>query len=418
MERRFRVLIYSDCFIFGGSERLMSFLIKNKLIQTNYDLHFSYRTHKLYRAGLKNEYIPSETKNFKGLFLLSNETWFYQINSLKISGLIKKIMKFPIWLLFKSGIPTIFNILIQYLHIKLVRPDIIHINNGGYPAARSCRSMVVAAWLSGCKRIVFQVNNQATMPNNQLERSFDKWLASKVDYFITASKLAKQTLASNRAFDINKIIQIPNTISIQDITKTREEVFLEYRIPETAFLICEVAFLEYRKGQHLLIEALEILSKSNPDIFEKTYLLFVGSGADAHLLMALAVANELLGKHIIFTGYKSDSVNYINACDLFALPSVANEDMPLVILTAMSLGKNIVATSFAGIKEQIENRISGILLTPNTDTLAAELAKTITECQLTVQKDFGLNAKQVFDCNFSETKYAERIISLYKSLEK
>lgn len=413
-----KVLIYSDCFIYGGSERLMSFLLKNKLIQAEYDLYFAYRSHKLYRSGLKNEYLPFEKKNFRGLFLLSNETWFYQINSLLMPDLVKKVVKFPIWMLFKSGIPTIFNTVIQYLLIKGIKPDIIHINNGGYPAARSCRSMVVAAWLSGCKRIVFQVNNQAMMPAGWFECFFDNWLSAKVNYFITASNLAKQTLASNRTFDVNKIIQIPNTISIQKITKTREEVFMEYQIPENAFLICEVAFLEYRKGQHFLIEALEILRNSNPDIFEKTYLLFVGSGVDAHLLMTRVAADKELERHVIFTGYKSDSANYINACDVFALPSVANEDMPLVILTAMSLSKTIVSTSFAGIKEQIEHMVSGILLTPNTDTLAVELAKTIAECQLSIREDFGLNAKKAFDYNFSDTKYAERIISLYKSLEK
>ncbi|MDD4993348.1 MAG: glycosyltransferase family 4 protein [Paludibacter sp.] len=418
MKKKYKVLIYSDCFIFGGSERLMAFLLKSKFIQVEYDLYFSYRSHNLYRSGIENEYLPLERKNFTGLFLFSNETLFFQINSLNIPELIKKIIKFPIWMIFKTGVLDIFNVLIQYFFLIYQRPDLIHINNGGYPGARSCRSMVVAAWLAGCKRIVFQVNNQASKPKNGINRFFDKWLSSKVSYFITASKLAMDVLSENRGFETYKIIQIPNTINSQDITKTKEEVYKEYNIPENAFLICEVAFLEYRKGQHLLIEALEILRNSNPDIFSKTYVLLVGSGADFNLLMVQASVHKELEKHIIFTGYKANSVDYINACNLFALPSVANEDMPLVVLTAMSLGKTILATSFAGIKEQIENGVSGILLSPNPDTLPQELAEVIAQLNNLNDKTLGKNAKSKFDSDFSDVKYAERIISLYKLIER
>lgn len=418
MKKKPIVLIYSDCYIFGGSERLISFLIKNELIKSEYDLSFSYRTHSLYRRGLKNEYLSSEIKVFKGLFLFEYETLFYQINLFDIPKFIKKAIKFPIWFLFKTGLFDLINIFIQYLFIKLNKPDILHINNGGYPAARTCRTMVIAAWFAGCKRIVFQVNNQATKPKTKLEIYFDKLISSKVNYFITASRLAKQILIENRSFVANKIVQIPNTISVQNITKTRNEILMEYNIPIDSFIVCEVAFLEYRKGQHLLIEALEKLQISNQLVFENTFILFIGSGADMHLLRAKASINKNIEKHIIFAGYKSDSINYINACDLFALPSIANEDMPLVILTAMSLGKTIVATSFAGIKEQIEDNVSGVLLSPNPETLAQELTNTILKFQAKSSNYLGLNAKQIFNSTFSEIKYAERIISLYKTIEK
>jgi hypothetical protein len=43
-----KVLIYTDCFIYGGSERLMVFLLKNKKLNDEFDFMLAFRNHKEY----------------------------------------------------------------------------------------------------------------------------------------------------------------------------------------------------------------------------------------------------------------------------------------------------------------------------------------------------------------------------------
>ena len=43
-----RVLIFTDCYIYGGSEKLMAFLLKNEILNNHFELLESFRKHKEY----------------------------------------------------------------------------------------------------------------------------------------------------------------------------------------------------------------------------------------------------------------------------------------------------------------------------------------------------------------------------------
>jgi hypothetical protein len=78
-----KLLIYSDCYIYGGSEKLISFIIKNKIIQEHFHITFVYRNHNIYQEAINKEYSAEERKNI--LFpvaIASNGTLFYKIELL------------------------------------------------------------------------------------------------------------------------------------------------------------------------------------------------------------------------------------------------------------------------------------------------------------------------------------------------
>ena len=135
--RKQKILIFSDCYIYGGSEKLMAFLLKNEILNKNFILQYSYRKHKGYDAGLKNEGLLNRKGNYP-LILLSNETLFHQINDFSTFLLFKRLMKVPFFLLEKLGIYFTWNLLGLMNLLLRTKPDLIHINNGGYPAAKSC----------------------------------------------------------------------------------------------------------------------------------------------------------------------------------------------------------------------------------------------------------------------------------------
>jgi len=254
-----KLLIFSDCYIYGGSERLLSSVILSQLIQKNYQIYYAYRKHRYYEKGL-NEQYGKNRKNFFPLFLLSNDTIFYNINKLKFNSFIKKVFMFPLWCLQKTGFYFVYNFLAIIFLLKKIQPDLVHVNNGGYPGAKSCGAFVAAAAVQKIKNVVYQVNNIAYEQKNILAKWFDKNVINKnVKFYITASQKAKEFLAKNRHFDLKKIKLVPNTVTIKSTQRNRDDILKLFSLPVNSFLICEVAFLSKRKGQIYLLEALKKL---------------------------------------------------------------------------------------------------------------------------------------------------------------
>ena len=84
-----------------------------------------------------------------------------------------------------------------------------------------------------------------------------------------------------------------------------------------------VGRLEHHKGLHLLLNALERASPCE--------LTVVGDGVAAAQLRQMAK-----GKAVRFEGFQSDTARYYRDADIFVMPSLGPEGMPLVTLEAMS----------------------------------------------------------------------------------
>lgn len=410
-----KILIFSDCYIYGGSEKLMAFLLKNEILNKNFILQYSYRKHKGYDAGLKNEGLLNRKGNYP-LILLSNETLFHQINDFSTFLLFKRLMKVPFFLLEKLGIYFTWNLLGLMNLLLRTKPDLIHINNGGYPAAKSCNVLVVANFLTIRSKVIYQVNNQARESSGYFERIYDKFIHKSVNCFINASHKAKQQLVEKRNFDSDKIMVVNNCVPLPAVKLNRDALCKELNIPLDSFLIVEVAFLSERKGQRYLIDALSDLHAKKLLSKEKVFCVFVGNGEDEGFLKKYI--NELrLNSNIFLLGYRNNSEDFISACDLFVLPSIRDEDMPLVLLSALGYGKSIIATDFAGISQVIENGLNGVLLKKDLDSLSCNLANEIYRLYKdeSLRTKLGINAQKTY-INYSPEMYGLKLKQIYEQI--
>jgi glycosyltransferase involved in cell wall biosynthesis len=207
------------------------------------------------------------------LFALSNATFFNKLNRSSLPIVIRNIIKIPFFLLEKTGLYFAVNFLLFTIFIRKIRPQIIHVNNGGYPGAPSCNQFVVAAKACGVNAIVYQVNNIAFSTTNPFSLLYDRFINKRVKYFITASVKAGNALVEKRKFSKEKIVQIPNTVFTEKVTKTRIDILEELQWQEDSFIIVQVAFLTARKGQINLIKAVERLRFGNSsDLSKKSNL--------------------------------------------------------------------------------------------------------------------------------------------------
>ena len=323
-----KILYISECHIYGGSERsivnIMNFISENP----HNKVYFCYRRFNIYQEGLKRDLTNRVIQ--VPLCLLSYFALSFQIGKRIRNIYAWKFIKLPFWLIKQMGFYDLFNYVLLSIFIRRIKPDIIHINN---PAAKQ---------------------------KNLFQKYIDMRIGDYVDVFISGAYQTKQSLQTNRNFPSDKLVQIFNTIERPIISKKGEEIKKQYNIDKNSFVISEVAFLSKRKGQIFLLEALLKIKQSQPDIYKNIILFLVGDGEDYDYLHNFCKTNEL--NNVVMTGYVPNYADYIYASDLFVLPSIGYEDMPLVILAAMALRKSIISTRVAGIMEEIVDGVSGILL--------------------------------------------------------
>ena len=410
-----KILVFSDCYIYGGSEKLMGFLLKNEIISDEFTLLFAYRKHKDYELGLLNDGLLDRKNNFP-LLLLSNETLFHKINDLVLPKFFRSIFKVPLIILEKVKVYSIWNLLIFVLLLIKTKPGLIHINNGGYPGAKSCNVLVVANYLTIKAKIVYQVNNQAQRNENWFSQIIDRFVHKNVSYFINASLKAKEQLVIQRKFDSDKILVVDNCVPLAKLKRSRSQICDELKIPESSFVITQVGFLSERKGQRYLIEAVKFLLEHYSILKDKLFLLLVGNGENEDLLRNLV--NEFgLNKNVFLLGYRNDSDDFISAADVFVLPSISNEDMPLVLLTALGHGKPIIATDLAGISQVLQSGKNGILIKNNLDTLVNDLVLQIYTLynDERLRKELSANAKLSYR-RYTPENYGLRLKEIYESV--
>jgi glycosyltransferase involved in cell wall biosynthesis len=128
------------------------------------------------------------------------------------------------------------------------------------------------------------------------------------------------------------------------------------------------------KGQKVLIEALKLLPNVSGVIVGDA--LF--TEADQHYKRELVVLAETLGvtNRVQFAGFQTDVLPYLKAVDVVVHCSTSPEPFGRVIVEAQLAGKPVIATKGGGPSEIIEDRVTGILVSPNS---SAELASAIKE---------------------------------------
>ncbi|MFC1977611.1 glycosyltransferase family 4 protein [Chloroflexota bacterium] len=407
---KYKIHFHSDSWFFSGSQNMLAVLANHKRIRNNFMLSFSYGYSKDYEKGLDKQIrtsikrYPINTHHTNHISMPDNN---HKIRLFRL--LLRGLMALSERVFFFSNIYKIYRI------IKKANPDIIHINNSGYPGAYSCSAAVAAAKLAGKDKIVYTVNNIAVPRSSVIRRLdflLDRFVSKRVTKFVTGSSYAGKRLQSVLGFHDDRHIRIPNTILSRNNDETEEETRKRLSVGNDDILICNVALFEERKGQQYLIEAFNQLCKELGGTL-KVKLILEGKGPTKVKLTELVQSNNL-NSRVLFIE-EENIYNLYNCLDLFVLPSIMYEDFPNVILEVMSLGKPVIGTKIAGIPEQIEDGSNGYVVEPG-DILQLKdaMKRIVTDKHL--RKQMGRRSREIFDGNFKEDIIIDKYINLYESL--
>lgn len=408
-----KVHFHSECAFFAGCENMLANFFNSVDFRKAHSVSFSYVQSIPYTQGFQRRVntclpvYPVHFINFSDVNILPD--WLPMLSRRMLMAILRLIFNMPL---------LAYQVYVLYFLLKKIEPDILHVNNGGYPAARSALAATIAGKLAGVPKVLMVVNNMAVDYRHYsrwLDYPIDRLVRRCTDVFITGSIAASERLKRVLDLPAGKVQPIHNGISLRDTTCTIKETLQRFGLADYEGIVFGVvALLIPRKGHQVLLEAVLKLVSEKKMLGHEFKILIEGEGPLLNHLMDYAITNHLT-RWVTFVGKEDNIVDFMDALDVLILPSVSDEDFPNVVLEAMALGKPVIASNLAGTPEQIDDSVTGFLVEPrNVDQLSDAIYKLLNNASL--RRSMGMAAlsrfANKFNCQFALSEYS----NLYKKL--
>ncbi|WP_299084203.1 TIGR03088 family PEP-CTERM/XrtA system glycosyltransferase [uncultured Paraglaciecola sp.] len=279
--------------------------------------------------------------------------------------------------------------------LKTLKPNILHTRN---LTSLECQFI---GWWRGIKGRVhgehgWDVNDLGGCnPKFQkLRRLFRPF----IHHYIALSTEARDYLQQKIKVAQHKITHICNGV---DTDKFSAQQSLPDGLPEhfkqqDNLIFGTVGRLADVKNQPFLLEAFIQLQQAHPDQAQRLKLLIVGEGVLRQKLES-RIAQANIQQHVFLAGNQQNVAQWMDAMDVFVLPSLA-EGISNTILEAMASGLPVIATKVGG----------------NPDLIMPELAKSHLVPTDNVQKLTNAMAQYALD----NDKLAENSVKVQKHCQK
>ncbi len=283
---------------------------------------------------------------------------------------------------------------------------IVHVQR---PNTYSTVFIAAARFLS--KPVVVTIHRAEVLPYHPYPWAFlRRFVLRIIDEAICVSESTRE-LAMELGCPRGSSIVVYNTVNQQRfMPRSRDTSRKSLGLPIDVTILLFVGDLRREKGCDALLRAFSAISGA-------CRLLILGDGQTRGDLEDLATSLAIREK-VSFLGRVPHSSAmlplYYNASDVFVLPSLT-EGHSMALLEALASGLPIVASRVGGNVETVEERKTGILVTPNN---VNELKEALTELlyERAIRAKMGAAARESFLRKFSEKEQIARTIAIYRSL--
>ncbi len=206
--------------------------------------------------------------------------------------------------------------------------------------------------------------------------------------------------------DPDKIEVVSNGVAVIDDLPLRE-------LPSATWTIGTMALFRPRKGTEVLLDAIEMLKQRGISV----KLRAVGPFETPEYKTEIMSRVERLGiaELIEWTGFQSNVNEQLRQMDVFVLPSLYGEGLPMVVLEAMANAVPVVASRVEGIPEAVRDEVDGMIFEPGNSTdLANRLQSLIGDLPRWKMMSESCYRRQRLD--LSDTSMAEGVARVYDRL--
>jgi glycosyltransferase involved in cell wall biosynthesis len=235
-----------------------------------------------------------------------------------------------------------------------------------------------------------------------------RWRLSReaVDRFIVISREIDLELAGEGVKPEKRVL-ISNGIDVEDYQPAsqsrKRELRRRFDLPDVPVGVF-VGRLAPEKRLDRLIALWPEVRNSVPGAI----LLILGDGPERKRLDLHA------GEGVRLAGATDDVAPYLQASDLFVLPSAA-EGLSVAALEAQACGLPVLLTAVGGARDIVTHGENGWLIAPDDDAALAEALKVLLSDEA-LRTRLAQQGRQSVEHNFSLTSVASRLASLYQSL--
>ncbi|MFI4876183.1 MAG: glycosyltransferase [Blastopirellula sp. JB062] len=189
---------------------------------------------------------------------------------------------------------------------------------------------------------------------NWINQQVESWAMTQADRLIAVSGSLSRHLASLRV-DSRKVRVVRNGVPPLAEIPPRET-------PAGSWTLGCVALFRPRKGIEVLLQALANLRNQGHEV----RLRAVGPFETPQYQREIeSLSQQLqLDEAVDWSGFTQDVNHELSQMDLFVLPSLFGEGLPMVVLEAMAAGVPVVASDVEGVCEAIRPEIDGMLAAP------------------------------------------------------
>ncbi len=270
--------------------------------------------------------------------------------------------------------------------IETHRPDVIntHSSTDTWLVALATRLIKQAPPIVRTRHI------SASIPKNFSSR----WLYTQASqHIVTTGEKLRETLIRENGFPAEHITSQPTGVDFSIFHPAEKHIVRQkLGLSEKEMIIGIVATLRSWKGHRYLIEAFSQLTQNN------LQLLIVGDGPQEETLKEL-VDSSGLSDRVRFTGRQDNVAEWMQALDIFCLPSYANEGVPQALMQSQACGIPAITTQVGSIDEAIVAGQSAMVVeTQNSEQIRIQLMKLIEDDSLRQQmgEAAAAHAKQSF----------------------
>jgi glycosyltransferase involved in cell wall biosynthesis len=206
--------------------------------------------------------------------------------------------------------------------------------------------------IGGAPPIVRTRHISAPLSNNAATR----WLYARATrYIATTGEALREQLLTTLSVAPDRIVSVPTGVDATRYCPADAEGKIARRrqlgLPVDAPLVGIVATLRSWKGHRFLVEAFA------GGLPSSAHLVIVGDGPQLEALTA-QIAQLGLPDRVHLVGNHPDVVPWLQALDVFVLPSYANEGVPQALMQAMACGLPCVTTNVGAIPELARDNLT------------------------------------------------------------
>jgi len=218
---------------------------------------------------------------------------------------------------------------------------------------------------------------------------------------IVLSPIEKKILVNK--YYAKNVVDLPNSICIKEARKYNRIYPCENPVK-----LLFMGRIVKRKGIDSIIQALTILKKREIDF----KFILAGAGPDQSAFVNKCSA--IFGSEFEFKGVVSglEKTELLKKCDIFLLPSLYGEGLPISLLECMSFGLVPLVTDDGSMKYIIKTGENGIIIEKGSSTSLAEAIENLIVNRECIEK-IGKSARQYVFENHDPIVYINKLNKIY-----